>query len=277
MKKTAAISCLFLDIGGVPLTDGWNYPALEAAADKFDLDLKGMEDRHHLTFDTYEVCKQTLEKNLDRVIFYRKRPFTQTEFREFMFARSKPYPAMIELVCWLKAKYKLKIVVVSNEGRELNLHRIQKFKLDDFVDFFISSCFVHFRKPEADVYRLALDVEVHLPIRLVHLHRNGPALRTLGSGGGFCWPARGTQHLTAHIPHRIWSRVVTAQFPHNRTVPHRFFCVLLLKDARKPLQYKDMACITISRQPRTMATMSNEENDINLVRIQVGQPSNRLP
>ena len=75
-----------------------------------------------------------------------------------MFAQSKPYPEMIELVRHLKARHGLKIAVVSNEARELNAYRIRKFKLDEFVDFFISSCFVHFRKPDADIFRLALDI-----------------------------------------------------------------------------------------------------------------------
>jgi len=52
---------------------------------------------------------------------------------------------MIELVRNLKAKYGLKIMVVSNESRELNAHRISTFKLAGFVDAFISSCFVHLR------------------------------------------------------------------------------------------------------------------------------------
>jgi putative hydrolase of the HAD superfamily len=65
---------------------------------------------------------------------------------------------MIEYVRQLKDKYKLKIAVVNNEGRELNEHRIRKFKLNQFVDFFISSCFVHFRKPDADIFRVALDI-----------------------------------------------------------------------------------------------------------------------
>ena len=65
---------------------------------------------------------------------------------------------MIELVCNLKSQQGLRIAVVNNEARELNSHRIRAFKLDAFVDFFISSCFVHFRKPDADIYRLALDV-----------------------------------------------------------------------------------------------------------------------
>ncbi len=117
-----------------------------------------MEDRHHLTFDTYEEGKLTLEEYLGRVVFYRKRPFTQAQFRRFMFAQSKPHPEMIDLVGQLKVRHKLEIVVVSNEARELNVHRIRKFKLDRLVDSFISSCFVHIRKPDRDMFRLALDI-----------------------------------------------------------------------------------------------------------------------
>ena len=40
----------------------------------------------------------------------------------------------------------------------MNAHRIRKFKLDGFVDTFISSCFVHARKPDVEMFRLALDI-----------------------------------------------------------------------------------------------------------------------
>jgi len=30
--------------------------------------------------------------------------------------------------------------------------------LNQFVDFYISSCFIHFRKPDADIFRIALDI-----------------------------------------------------------------------------------------------------------------------
>ena len=158
MKTTTAITCMFLDIGGVLLTDGWNRQARKRAATTFKLELAEMEDRHHLVFETFEKAKLTLKEYLDWVVFYRKRSFTHTQFQRFMFAQSKPYPQMLELVRKLKAKYGLKIAVVSNEARELNAYRIQKFKLDEFVDFFISSCFVHLRKPDADIFRLALDI-----------------------------------------------------------------------------------------------------------------------
>ncbi len=158
MRETTPITTLFLDVGGVLLTNGWGHQSRALAAQTFNLNLDELEDRHHLTFDTYEVGKLTLEEYLSRTVFYEERPFTRDQFREYMFAQSQPYPEMIELVCNLKAQHELRIAVVNNESRELNSHRIRTFKLGEFVDFFISSCFVHFRKPDADIFRLALDV-----------------------------------------------------------------------------------------------------------------------
>ena len=158
MRKTIRITALFTDIGGVLLTNGWDHQARKRAAKIFAIDLDEMEDRHHLTFDTYEEGKLTLDEYLGRVVFYQKRSFTRAQFSKFMFAQSKPFPEMIELVRRLKSKHGLKVAVVSNEGRELNAHRIQTFKLDSFVNFFISSCFVHFRKPDEDIFRMALDI-----------------------------------------------------------------------------------------------------------------------
>ncbi len=149
---------LFLDIGGVLLTNGWDRKSRDLAAQQFGIDREEMQERHHLTFDTYEVGKITLEEYLNRVIFHEKRAFSRDQFLEFMYAQSSPYPEMIDLVRRVKEFNCLKIAVVSNEGRELTEHRIRTFGLDSFVDFFISSCFVHFRKPDPDIYRIALDI-----------------------------------------------------------------------------------------------------------------------
>ena len=100
-----------------------------------------------------------------------------------MFAQSKPYPEMIELVAQLKVQHGLKIAVVSNEARELNDYRIHKFKLDGFVDSFISSCFVHLRKPDADIFRLALDI-AQTPARQVVYIENTPMFVQVAEGLG---------------------------------------------------------------------------------------------
>jgi putative hydrolase of the HAD superfamily len=120
---------------------------------------------------------------LDRVIFWEKRPFTRVEFRQFMFAQSKSFTEMIELVRNLKAKYGLKIIVVSNESRELNAHRIRQFKLGGFVDAFISSCFVRLRKPDADIFKLALDI-AQIPARQIIYIENTPLFVHIAEGMG---------------------------------------------------------------------------------------------
>jgi len=183
MKRAIPITTLFVDIGGVLLTDGWVHEYRALAAKAFDLNPEDMEKRHYQAFDTYELGKLSLEDYLNWVVFYQTRPFTPAQFRKFMFARSKPYPKMIELVRRLKAKYGLKIVVVSNEARELNSHRIRKFKLDGFVDSFISSCFVHLRKPDAEIFRLALDI-AQTPARQIVYIENTPMFVQIAEGLG---------------------------------------------------------------------------------------------
>ncbi|MGB7729007.1 MAG: HAD family phosphatase [Candidatus Acidiferrum sp.] len=183
MKRAIPITTLFLDIGGVLLTDGWDHHARKRAAVNFMLDSAEMEDRHHLTFDTYEEGELTLEEYLSRVVFYQKRPFSRREFRRFMFGQSKPYPEMIALIAQLKVQHGLKIAVVSNEARELNIHRIHKFKLDGFVDFFISSCFVHIRKPDARIFQLALDV-AQTPAQQIAYIENTPMFVQIAEGLG---------------------------------------------------------------------------------------------
>lgn len=91
MKKATAINCVFPDIGGVPLTDGWD---------------------HHV----------------------RKRAATN-------------------------------------------------FKLDQFVDSFISSCFVHVRKTDADIFRHALDI-AQAPARQVVYFENTPMFVQIAEGLG---------------------------------------------------------------------------------------------
>ena len=91
------------------------------------------------------------------------------DFQAHMFAQSQPKPEMIDLISRLKAKYGLKVATVSNEGRELTVHRIKNFNLGVFVDFFISSCFVHIRKPDVDFYQLALDCAQVQPEQTVYI------------------------------------------------------------------------------------------------------------
>jgi len=185
------ITCLFLDIGGVLLTNGWDHHARRRANAHFHLESEwdDIEHRHKLNFATYEEGKLALEDYLNRTIFFVERPFTREQFWEFMTAQSQPDPKMLALAARLKARHRLRVVVVSNEARELNAYRIRAFKLADLVDCFISSCFVHVRKPDVDIFRLALDIAQTPPERIVYIE-NTPMFVQIAEGLGI----RGVLH-----------------------------------------------------------------------------------
>jgi len=163
------ITTLFLDIGGVLLTNGWDHQARQLAAEAFHLDYNDVEERHHLTYDTYEEGKLGLEDYLQRVVFCQPRTFSKDEFKSFMLSRSQPIPEMIELIRSLKSQYHLKTIAVSNEGREINTYRIQTYMLDKLIDTFVSSCYVHYRKPDPDIYRIALDISQSNPEAVAYI------------------------------------------------------------------------------------------------------------
>ena len=163
------MEALFLDVGGVLGSNGWGRDSRKLACQKFGLDEAEVDERHRMTFDAYEIGKLTLPQYLERAVFYKPRDFSQQDFIEFMYSRSQPYPEMIEFVKAIKKKYGLKVAVVSNEGRELTLHRVELFGLRDFVDAFLFSCFARFRKPDPDIFRLALAVSLHPADRILYV------------------------------------------------------------------------------------------------------------
>ena len=169
MTQAPAITTVFLDVGNVLLTDSWGPTMRQKALEHFSFDFAEVADRSRLTFEGYEEGDISLEEYLDWVVFYQERPFSRKAIIDFMLAQSQPHPEMLDLLRALKARYGLKIVVVTNDGREFATHRIRQFGLTEFVDFFVVSCFVRCRKPETKIYRLALDMSQTPPARVVYI------------------------------------------------------------------------------------------------------------
>lgn len=163
------ITTLFLDIGGVLLSNGWGHVFRHQAADKFNLNKEEIEERHRIMFVTYEEGSITIDEYLDRVVFYQERDFTREAFKNYMFSLTTPDLEMIAFIKKLKAEQNLKIIAVSNEARELNEFRIQTFGLNRVIDFFISSCYVHIRKPDPEIFRMALDTAQVSPQEVVYI------------------------------------------------------------------------------------------------------------
>lgn len=149
------IKALYVDIGGVLLTNGWDFSSRKKAAALFGFDFEAMNARHALMFGAHELGKITLSTYLEYTVFNEKREFTKEQFVHFMMEQSEPHQEMLDLIRSLKKKYGLKIGIISNEGRELTLHRL---KWIDFADFFCVSCFVQMKKPDPQIFHLALDL-----------------------------------------------------------------------------------------------------------------------
>jgi len=153
----SAIRAIFWDVGGVLLTNAWDHTQRSAALEHFHLDEEEFHDRHEMVVSSFERGKITLDEYLDRTVFYRPRPFARDEFRDFMFSLSQALPGVLEFALALSDSGKYFMGTINNESRELNAYRIEKFGLRKIFRVFVSSCFVGLRKPERDIYRLALE------------------------------------------------------------------------------------------------------------------------
>lgn len=169
MPESSKVTTLFLDVGGVLLTNGWDRKARHRAVEKFNLDEDEVNERHHLTFDTYEEGKLSLSDYMKRVVFYEPRDFSENDFRNFMFSQSEELPEMLNFMRKLKTQNGLNITAVSNEGKELTDHRIKTFNLHEIFDAFIASSFVHIRKPDVDIYKIALEISQVEPEQVAYL------------------------------------------------------------------------------------------------------------
>jgi putative hydrolase of the HAD superfamily len=157
------ITTIFFDIGGVLLTDGWGHDSRRAAAEKFGLDWEEYSDRHEKVAHAIETNRLSLDQYLTRAIFYRPRPFTREEFRDFIYAQSKPKPQSIEIAQHLAASHKYFVATINNEILELNIYRIETYDLRSIFPIFFSSCFLGIRKPDEVIYRTALQVTQRKP------------------------------------------------------------------------------------------------------------------
>ncbi len=167
--KHGKIKTLFLDIGGVLLTNGWGHESRYEAIEKFRLNKEEVEDRHKIAFDTYEIDKITFDDYLDWVIFYQERKFSKEAFTAFIFQQSQPLDGCIAFFKELKTQHQLKVIAVSNEGRDLNEYRIKQFKLDELFDAYVSSCYVHLHKPDKGMLQMACDISHTRPEHALYI------------------------------------------------------------------------------------------------------------
>jgi putative hydrolase of the HAD superfamily len=171
------ITTLLFDIGGVVLTNGWDEESRKAAAEHFNLNFDEVEKRHNSIFFDFEKGNISLKEYTEKVIFYKKRDFSPDHYINFIKSRTKPYKSSFQILEKLsgltvslpagtgKAEDKKYLLAsINNESYELNLFRINHFKLNKYFTAFFSSSFLNMRKPEPLIYKTALNI----------LHKNAP-------------------------------------------------------------------------------------------------------
>lgn len=158
MHKVKDISTILFDIGGVCLTNGWDEISREKAAGEFSLDYEEMERRHKPIFMDFERGRISLDDYLNKVVFFMERNFTKKEFVNFMYSQSRSFDSTLNMLEKLSAGKKYQIAAINNESLELNDYRIETFGLFKYFECFFSSCYLGVRKPEPEIFKIALNV-----------------------------------------------------------------------------------------------------------------------
>jgi len=137
---------ILFDIGGVLLTDSWDYPERWRAADRFHLDREKLDAGHHEFYVPWDTGKTSMENYLDAVVFNEPRSFSREEFVAFMMGESQLLPdGAMGILKEIVASDKCMVGSLNNEPRETNEYRFR-------------TCYLGVRKPKPEIFRLALDV-----------------------------------------------------------------------------------------------------------------------
>lgn len=169
-ERMLPFDVILFDVGGVLLTNGWDHGERAAAAAKFELDAKELEERNAKVYAAWERSEIDRDQYLDAAVFYEPRSFSRDEFFDFILAQSKLLEdGALGILAELSAANRYFIGALNNEARETNEYRFQKFELRKYFKVAFSSCYVGRRKPDAPIYRRALDMLGSDPARTLFI------------------------------------------------------------------------------------------------------------
>lgn len=150
---------ILFDVGGVLLTNGWDTRERAVVLARFGLDVAEYEARHAAPYRAWEIGSFSLDTYLDAAVFYTPREFTREEFFAAICAGSKLLPdGAMDLLKEIAAARQCLVGALNNEARETNDFRFQHFGLRAIFQVSLSSCYLGLRKPDAAIYRRALEI-----------------------------------------------------------------------------------------------------------------------
>ncbi len=150
---------ILFDVGGVLLTNGWDSSERAVVLERFGVDRAEFEARHVAPYRAWESGAIPLQSYLDATVFYEARDFTPDEFFAAICAGSKLLPdGAIGVLEQIAASGRCLVGALNNEAKETNEFRFEHFGLRNYFKVALSSCYLGLRKPDAAIYRRALDI-----------------------------------------------------------------------------------------------------------------------
>jgi putative hydrolase of the HAD superfamily len=157
-------------VGGVLLTNGWDSGERTVVLNRFGLNQAEFEARHIAPYRAWEIGAIPLRSYLDATVFYEPRAFTSEEFFTAICAGSKFLPdGAMGILQEIAAAEKCLTGALNNEARETNEFRFEHFGLRKFIKVALSSCYLGLRKPDALIYRRALEILGRPPERILFI------------------------------------------------------------------------------------------------------------
>ncbi|HEY1255778.1 MAG TPA: HAD-IA family hydrolase [Terracidiphilus sp.] len=150
---------ILFDVGGVLLTNGWDSSERAVVLERFGVDRAEFEARHVAPYRAWESGAIPLQSYLNATVFYEARNFTPDEFFAAICAGSKLLPdGAIGVLDQIAASGRCLVGALNNEAKETNEFRFEHFGLRNYFKVALSSCYLGLRKPDAAIYRRALDI-----------------------------------------------------------------------------------------------------------------------
>jgi putative hydrolase of the HAD superfamily len=191
---------ILFDVGGVLLTNGWDYRERAAAVAHFGLDAEELETRHAEVSAAWERGEIDRNQYLDTAVFYEPRSFSQDEFFDFILEQSRPLPnGALPMVAELSASNHYLLGALNNEARETNEFRLGKFELRRYLKVAFSSCYMGLRKPEPAMYRRALDILGSAPYRTLFIDDREENVASAAAAGIKAIRFRGADMLRSEL------------------------------------------------------------------------------
>jgi putative hydrolase of the HAD superfamily len=141
------------------LTNGWDHNERAVVLAQFGLDREAFEARHAEPYDAWERDTITIERVPRRNRLLRAAQLHARRLHRSHEGPVRPHPLQRHARPQRPRRHPANISsACSTTSPALHEYRMEKYGLKQHLDVQLSSCYLGMRKPDADIYRRAIDI-----------------------------------------------------------------------------------------------------------------------